>query len=222
MSKITSAAIIVFFFISFENCFSNSLNDSLLVSTTKDTILLIDGKVIITSVIDTAEGLLNFINPKNAKKISSVELEDVFSIKNLQGEKVIYEPCCKDSVTNDYSVEDMRLYILGEQDGRKTKMVRAPFVANLILSAGAGVTGSFFSPIAPFLFTAIFSRQKVKIVKESMPNSSLLDSEVYLDGYKQEAFKKRNIQTLMGGGIGLMLGIGTSFILKANNIDLIK
>jgi hypothetical protein len=41
-------------------------------------------------------------------------------------------------------------------------------------------------------------------------------------GYEKEGKRKRKIKSILGGGIGLIVGLGTSVILKANGDQLIK
>ena len=200
--------------------YSQNKIDSLVQNNSKDTILLTDGDIIITprSEVDTNNAIVKYINPKHLKKILKEDLDDVYSISNNKGEHILYVP---DSTGDNFSVTEMHYFIIGSQDAKKRKFATLPFVSNLLLSAGAGLTGSFFAPIAPLMFTAVFSIPKIKIRPETMRDPDNINVDAYVRGYKQESYKKRKIQTLVGGGIGVLVGLATSLILRANNVPLL-
>lgn len=186
----------------------------------KDTLILLNGDVVICTVIDTTEGLTSIKNPKNPKKNITVENDRIFSIKNQNGESIMY---VYDTVIgNEFTIDEMRYFIYGEQDADKK------FKANGCLALGAavgllsGITGSFFSPIPPFAFTALSGIPKVKIKRETVSNPEYLDHPPYLMGYERVARKKRKLKSLIGGGVGLVAGIGTFIGLKASGTELWK
>ena len=91
--------------------------------TGKDTILLLNGKVIIANVIDTTKGVTSIRNPKDSLKKILIENERIFSISNNKGESVMY---VLDSASGkEFSIEEMRYFIHGEQDAEKA--FNAPF-----------------------------------------------------------------------------------------------
>jgi hypothetical protein len=189
----------------------------------KDTILLTDGKFIYTSIVDTSEGIIKYRKPRKPSKILKLGEKEIFSVRSGFGENVYYAPDPNDSISADnYSVEEMRYFILGIQDGKKAKFKTVPFVANFLIGAGAGVTGHFLSPLVPFMSTAIFTIRKPKLNQNHVSNMEYLNHATYEKGYKQETTRKKKVQTLLGGGLGFLVGITTSFILSANGIDLIK
>lgn len=186
----------------------------------KDTVILLNGDVVICTVIDTTEGLTSIKNPKNPKKNITVENDRIFSIKNQNGESIMYS--YDTIIGNEFTVDEMRYFIYGEQDADKK------FKANGCLAIGAavgllsGITGSFFSPVPPFAFTALSGIPKVKIKHETVSNLEYLDHQPYLMGYERVARKKRKLKSLIGGGVGLVAGIGTFIGLKASGTDLWK
>jgi hypothetical protein len=186
----------------------------------KDTIVLLNGDRVIASVIDTTNGVTSFKNPKNPKKNFIIENDRIFSINNPKGENIIY---AYDTVIgNEFTIDEMRYFIRGEQDADKGFKAPGAFWGNLALAAGAGVTGSFLSPVPPFVFVALVGAPKVNIKKETVSNLEYLNHTTYLMGYERVARKKRKIKSLIGGGIGLSVGLGTFFILKANGAELLK
>ncbi len=185
-----------------------------------DTILFINGNTVITTVTDTTNGLISFIKPKKSKKIKTVDNDNVFSITNSKGTEIIY---IYDTLTgNDLTVDEMRYYIRGEQDARKVIKGRAGFWTNLIVSTGACATGNFLTPIVPFAVAGLLGLPRVQIQEGSVSNPEYLNHDAYLMGYEREGRRKRKVKALLGGSIGLVVGIGTSFILKATGNQLLK
>ncbi len=185
-----------------------------------DTIVLLNGSSVITNIIDTTNGSVSFKNPKKSKKNSVIENDRIFSINNSKGETIIYT---YDTILgNEFTIDEMRYFIRGEQDAQKGFKARGAFWGNLAVGAGAGATGLFFSPIAPFAFSALVGIPKIKIKKKTVSNPDYLNHDAYLMGYERVARKKRQLRSLLSGGIGLGLGLGTSFILKNNNAELLK
>jgi hypothetical protein len=201
------------------SCCAQQVVDSLSLQKQNDTILLTDGNIIIPSFIDTTGGIVKYATQKRPSKIHKIDADDIFSIRNSQKEIVLYK---RDTLGDNYSESDMRYLILGQQDARKATKAYVPFITNLLLSAGAGLTRDFFSPLVPLAFTAILTLPKIKIRKENVSNPNYLNEEAYVTGYKQEAFKKKRIQTILGGGIGLLVGLTTSLILQSHGIDITK
>lgn len=184
----------------------------------KDTLLLINGNVLITKVIDTTNGVTVVVNPKKTEKRLIIDNDKIFSIKRDTSETIMY---VYDSVPGDeFTVDEMRYFIRGEQDAQKGFKAKGSLYGNMALSAGAGVTGSFLCPIVPFVFAALVGIPKVKIKKSSVRDLNDLNSASYLMGYQRVARKKRKINSLIGGGAGLIVGLSTFGVLKATNNEI--
>lgn len=174
----------------------------------------------ICSVIDTTNGLTSIRNPKNPKRNIVLENDRIFSITNNKGESVIYE---YDTVIgNEFTVDEMRYFIRGEQDADKNFKANGCLAIGAVVGVLSGITGSFFSPIPPFAFTALSGLPKVKIKASTVSNPEYLKHDPYLMGYERVARKKRKFKSLIGGGIGLVAGIGTFIGLKASGNELWK
>ncbi len=188
------------------------ISEQLFSQTLTDTILMLNGSRIVTSVVESNGLVTRCIHPKKTKKTFLIENDRIFSIKNATEEKVIY---VYDSINgNDLTLEEMRYYIMGEQDAEKGYKPRGALIGGVLIGAASGITGSFLAPVPPFVYTALLAIPKIKIKKRTVSDPELLKQETYLMGYERVARKKRNLQSLIGGGAGLVVGLGTFGILK--------
>lgn len=184
----------------------------------KDTILLLNGGIVIGTVIDTLNGLTTLKNPKDSTKNAVIENDRIFSITNANGESIMY---VYDTILgNEFTIDEMRYFILGEQDAEKGFKAKGAFWGNMLLGAAGGVTGSFLCPIPPFAFTALSGVPRVKVKTSSVSKIDYIKHDTYIMGYERVARKKRKLSSLVGGGIGIGVGLGTFFILKANNSEI--
>lgn len=157
--------------------------------------------------------------PQKLRKSKTVDSDRIFSITTKDGECLVY---VQDTLGNELSLEEMRYYIAGQQDARKAIKGRGGFWANMAVSAGAGVTGSFLTPVVPFAVAGLLGLPRVKIKEGSVTNPESLNHDAYLMGYEHEGKRKRKLKALIGGGIGLFIGFGTSIILKATGDEILK
>jgi hypothetical protein len=183
-----------------------------------DTILLITGGIITGSITEVAP---TFLTIKDSKKSSqTIETERIFSYTNSSGEHLLYY---MDSVNgNEFSVEEMRYFIRGEQDGKSGFKARPAFYTNMLIGAAGGVSGTFFFPIPVFTFATLVGIPKVKIKKNTVRNLDDLNHPTYIMGYERMARRNRKIQSLIGGGIGLVAGLGTFLVLQNSGKELIR
>jgi len=148
------------------------------------------------------------------KTLKSVVKDNVFSITHADGkEEIIYSPdtlgfLVLDVVEPeiDYTVEEMRRYIYGRQDGMKVKSLTPALISGGVGLVGAGL-GAFFGPIAPSTYIVILSATKQKPDEKSVGHPEFVFDEAYLDGYRKSAKKKKIIAATEGGLVGLAVGI---------------
>ena len=183
-----------------------------------DTILLLNGTELVANVTDTTNGVTTIVNPKDSSKYFVIENDRIFSIRNQNGESIMY--VYDTLIGNEFTIDEMRYFIRGEQDAEKGYKARGAFWANMALGAAGGVTGSFLCPIPPFTFTALSGLPAVRIKRKTVSNVEYLKHDSYLMGYERVARKKRKFSSLGGGGIGLGLGLGTYFILKGTGNEI--
>lgn len=184
----------------------------------KDTILLLNGGIVIGTVVDTLNGVTTIKSKKDSTKNDIIENDRIFSITNANGESIMY---VYDTILgNEFTVDEMRYFILGEQDAERGFKAKGAFWGNMVLGAAGGVTGSFLCLIPPFGFTALSGLPRVKVKSSSVSNVDCIKHDTYIMGYERVARKKRKISSLIGGGIGLGVGIGTSIILNKTNNEI--
>jgi hypothetical protein len=211
MHKFYCFFILLFFY--FTGISQTSLKNSF-----KDTVLLLNGNTIITTVIDTSKGVTVMVNPQKPEKRLMIDNDRIFSIKNDSGEVVLY---VYDSlIGNEFTLDEMRYFMRGEQDAQKGFKAKGSFYGNMALSAAAGVTGSFLSPVVPFVFAALVGIPKIKIKHSTVSDLTFLKQDSYIMGYERVARKKRKLRSLFGGGIGLAVGLGTYGILKGTGNEI--
>ena len=119
---------------------------------------------------------------------------------------------------NDFSVEQMGFYVLGERDARYGVSGKAWFYSGL---AVAGVSGyllesSVWSLAVPPLFALTTKIPVISIKEEHISDQAMIGNEYYALGYEKQARSKNAIQALKGSALGTLLGIAT-FLIVDNN-----
>lgn len=140
--------------------------------------------------------------------------ELVFSVTTEGVEQVIYSPDTlgfldSSKVEVEYNVGEMRRYIKGEQDGRKTKSPWATVWGTGIGAIG-GIGGAFWGPVIPATYVVLVAvKKKNKNLEKQVPKPELLDDEAYMDGFNKTAKRHKVANAMYGGIAGLAVGIGT-------------
>lgn len=148
------------------------------------------------------------------RALKRVVKDNVFSITHADGkEEIIYSPDTLGFLVTDvvepeidYTVEEMRRYIYGAQDGKKVKKTAALLTSAGISTVGSGL-GAFFGPIAPATYILVLGTTKQKPNEKLVSHPEYIQDEAYLQGYKKAARKRKIIAAAEGGLIGLSIGI---------------
>jgi hypothetical protein len=186
----------------------------------KDTILLLTGGIITGVISEISRAFLTVKDSEKMAQGTLIETERIFSYTNTSGEHILY---AIDTLNgNEFTITEMRYFIRGEQDGKNGFKARPAFFTNMIIGAAGGLSGTFFFPIPAFTFATLVGIPKVKIKKNTMRNPEDLKQPTYIMGYERMARRNRKIQSLIGGGIGLVAGLGTFLILQNSGTELIK
>lgn len=185
--------------------------------TKKDTVLLLAGGYVTGHITEITPTFITVKDSEKSTRGTTVETDRIFSYTNSTGEHILY---MVDSASgNEFSITEMRYFIRGEQDGKKGFKARPAFYTNMAIGVLGGVSGTFFFPIPAFTFAILVGLPKVHIKKSTVRNLEDLNHPTYIMGYERMARRNRKIQSLIGGGIGLVVGLGTFLMLEYTSAD---
>ena len=181
----------------------------------QDTIFLMNGIVIAKQVIDTTFSTVTITNPKKHGQKIHYEMDQLYMVKFANGYKRYYyvqDP----SIYNEFTRDEMWLFMKGESDARKGFKARGALITSIFIGFAAGATGTFFAPIAPYGFMALSGITKIRIRHATVSNPKYIEEDAYILGYERVARQKRKTRSLIGGTIGLGLGYGFYAIFHNN------
>lgn len=181
----------------------------------QDTIFLMNGHVIAKQVIDTTFSTVTIMNPKAHTKKIHYEMDQLYMVKFANGFKRYYyvqDP----SIYNEFTREEMWLFMKGESDARNGFKARGCLISAGILGFAAGMTGTFFAPVAPYGFMALSGITKIRIRHNTVSDPKYIEHDAYILGYERVARQKRKTKSLLGGTIGLALGYGVYAVFHKN------
>ena len=197
------------------SCFSQAKDSTSL--QTKDTILLMNGNLVIEKVIDTAIGAVTVIDPAKQGAKLHFEYDQIYCVKYASGFTDYYYR--QDSVLGNYFTRDeMEYYIYGERDARKGFKARGSLIGSGAVGLVSGGLGIFFAPVFPIGYMALSGTPKVRIKHSTISNPNYIEHDAYILGYERVARSKRRLQSLLGGAIGLAVGYGLYFSVLKNNL----
>ena len=173
-------------------------------------IKLLNGKTIYPTSFSIGEMFVNYkLEGDNPKKLRLVDKFDVFSVTDSENkEEVLYKPV--DSL--DFSIEDARLYMDGENAARN--YFNKPGVR--ISSAGVGLASgvlSFYSLPIPFFYGIAITQRNPKKLQLPEELKSMENNEAFRFGYNREARNIKMKQSLKYGYISLGVSIAALFLI---------
>lgn len=182
-----------------------------------DTILLMNGNIIVEKVIDTLIGAVTVLNPHLKSEKLHYEYDQIYCVKYSSGFTDYYYK--QDSALGNYFTRDeMEYYIYGERDARKGFKARGSLIGAGVVGLVSGGLGIFFAPIFPYGYMGLSGITKVKIKHSTISNPNYIDQDAYILGYERVSRSKRRIQALIGGTVGLAVGYGLYFGILKNNL----
>lgn len=139
----------------------------------------------------------------------TVDKSTIFSIKR-KNHKVDILYSYNPEMGNTYQVDEMRLYIKGQQDARK---FNSPIsnVASIVGGAAGGYVlgqGGILGITAPIVMPILVTILPPRMKKKTVRDSRFSPIEAYREGYFREAKKKRYFKSLVLSSISL--GISTA------------
>jgi hypothetical protein len=205
--------ILALFFSTFISlCVCGQNNQQLNTKVAPDTVLFNNGKVISTRILDTNGSKITIEKPKSSghKKIE-LDKENVFSIRYGSNGKEIVEYIYDTLTSHDFTVDEARLFIAGEQDARRgyrptwTSLIGFAFGATIGFEGGPG--DFFFVFIPSLAYTGVLSYPRIHIRHKSVTNLSNVKHDPYLYGYDNVARGRRTIRSLIWGCAGVIVGV---------------
>lgn len=184
-------------------------------------ILLLGGQSFNGKLIEEQEEKFIFevVNKKGKTKTIGILSDRIFSITTNQVEKIYYEVDTNDE--DLYSVEEMRMYIYGQQDAAAHHKTSFTVLAAGAVSASLGfVFGAdnnallLTSPVFGALAGGAVTRNQPK--PENARDPQVLSDPAYVDGYIKAARTKKILNSIKAGIVGGIVGSFTGLI-YANN-----
>ncbi len=196
LSTLSAACLMVLVFANTANC--------------QQKIKLLNGKTIYPTSYSIGEMFVNYkLEGDNPKKLRLVDKYDVFSVTDAENkEDVLYKPV--DSL--DFSVEDARLYMDGENAART--YFNKPGVK--ISAAGVGLASgvlSFYSLPIPFFYGIAITQRNPKKIQIPEEFKNMENNEAFRFGYNREARNIKMKQSLKYGYISLGVSLATLFLI---------
>jgi hypothetical protein len=175
----------------------------------QDSIVLYNGKSISGKVSDNKN--LTYISyqfqKKNKLKTKLLYKEQIFAIYYLDSlSDVLYVPRPDEEMS--FSVDQMQSFISGENLARNYYHPRWATVCGAA-SGVAGIGLGFFGMLIPPAYIAVASSTPVKPLKKKYFPPEKVDDEFYIEGFKQEAKRKKLVNSVVGGVAGFIV-LGTT------------
>ena len=180
----------------------------------QDTLVFINGREIPASNIKLQDDQVIYNSLKRPGKIKSAESYNIFSIKYASGdETLIYKP---DTLIDDLSIEEMRMFVKGQQDALAYYNTTAVTVASSAIGLASGFTLQFFALAPPAIFATIVGASSPNMDRQPVRNKELLESPAYRSGYEAKARNMKIKKALIFGLGGALVGYAGFRVLEAN------
>lgn len=148
-----------------------------------------------------------------------VHRSDVFSIQQSGMEEQIFYAL--DEVLGDWmTLDEMRIYMAGEQDARNFHKAQWAFFTGLPIGAAAAFLaqgGIIVTVGGPLLYTMIQLAPTIRIREHTITNPTHKYNEIYALGYERVARSRQVVQALKGSAIGMVTGVMAYFLFPLDN-----
>jgi len=180
-----------------------------MVAGAQDRILLMNGQTIKGRVLGQSSLEVRYQIPKGARLIERSEpTESVFSVTDSLGhERVWY---FMDTVFgNDYSVDQMRWIIKGEQDARDGYRPLLPMLGGFAFGMAPVVALDLevMSLLLPPIYAGLMALPRVHVTKGSIRDPLMDGDPYYATGYASVGRSKRILRTLYATAAGVAAGL---------------
>lgn len=168
----------------------------------QDTLLLINGHKMVVKSIELNDYTISYRTP-GKNRLRTINPYRVFSIVYADGtERVIYQ---RDSLDQaDFSIEQMRMFIRGEQDADRYYRNTPNKIAATLIGAGASYF-TIYGLVIPPLYATVVGSFSPKI-ENHRADSLLLHISEYREGYERKARDRKIRNALISGMAGFVTG----------------
>lgn len=168
-------------------------------------ILMTNGKLIDAESYKIGDMFVTYTKSGDKKNGSrAVDRYDVFSIiKSDSTEEILYQPVD----TLDFTVDEARLFIQGEQMARTYYSGKGASISSALIGAGSSLLYFYAIPI-PMLYGIVLGRFNPK--KMNLPDNfdpAIANTEAFRLGYNKSARNIKVQKSLKWGYIGLGAGL---------------
>jgi len=149
----------------------------------------------------------DFIKKNGKHKEKAMHKSEVFAIVAGGVEEVIYAP--DPILGDDFSVQEMRIFIAGERDARQYFSTMATFWTGTGTAGIAAVLaqGAFLATLAvPIIYPIIQLLPYIKIKEKYISDPNHRYNEIYATGFESVARGKKVVAGLKGAAIGAVVG----------------
>lgn len=169
---------------------------------------------------DSEKVFLQIITKKGKNKEIGMWKDRIFSITTNGKEKFYYEADTTDE--EQYSIEEMRMYIFGQQDANLNHKTPLPIITSAVVSGTLtfllGTENNALLLTAPAIGAILGS-----IVQDNRPkpknarNSKVLANPSYIEGYRKTARSKKILNSIKSSVISGLVGATAGLIVHSNN-----
>lgn len=177
----------------------------------QDQIWTMSGKVIDCKVISDIdyEIVYEISNKRGKTKEVHLHKSEIFSVSKAGNEpEILYQKV--EELGDWMEPDEMKVYIIGEQDARKNYDTKFIEIAGTVVGAGFSYMskGSFVAILlGPAIYTGIQFIPLIKIKEEHITDKSFAFNDFYLKGFEPVARTKRVMSALKSSFIGAAIGI---------------
>lgn len=169
-----------------------------------DTIVFLSGRQIPVKSVEVNTGYLSYRLDDKKARLRKVDNYRLFGIRYANGtEQVIYREDSYDSL--DFSVDQMRLFIRGEQDADRYFKGRANMAASFVFGAAASYF-TIYGLLIPPLYSTVVGAFSPNVQKSPVSDPALRDVPEYVEGYQRKVRDKKIRNSLLAGLAGFASG----------------
>ena len=148
------------------------------------------------------------------EKIMKMNSDRIFSVQLSDGtERILYSSDSLDP--NDFSLEEMRMFIKGEQEAGLYYRNNLNMGVAMVLGEAASLL-TIYGLVIPPLYATIYGGISPDMNKQQVSDPSLLYSSPYKEGYSKKVRERKIRNGLISGVLGFAVGF-TLIAVTQNN-----